>query len=380
MTIPQFYLEKLIFNSYFSRMGIGIIVLIVLGSLTFLNHPLFGRHPRGERRNRIDQSPNFKNGEVQNLIETPQLTDGYTMGKVLYKFLFEKKKEVKPKQAIPSIPIDFKNIDYSKNAYYWLGHSSYLLILDGKLFVIDPVLTPNASPVLFANLAFKGTLFVDIDQIPTIDYLIITHDHYDHLDFTTIKKLRNHVKNVVCGLGVGSHFDRWGYDSSIITELDWWEEASLGNGITITATPVRHFSGRTFFHKNNTLFCSYVLQTSSNRIFIGGDSGYGPHFKQIGERFAPFDLIFLENGQYNSAWHYIHLHPEEIPLVIEDLKATEIMPVHHSKFALSDHPWTTPLENVTAFRSETVNIHTPQIGERVEFDSKHRNWESWWKN
>ena len=361
-------------------MGTGIIVLIVLGCIAFLNHPLFGRHPRGERRTRINQSPNFKKGEVQNLIDTPQLTDGYSMTKVMFEFLFAKKNNIKPKTAIPVQPIEWNKIDYSKDAYYWLGHSSYVLILEGKLYLIDPVLTPNASPVLFSNLAFKGTHFINLPDLPTIDYLIITHDHYDHLDYTTIKSIRSKVNNVICGLGVGSHFDRWGYDSSIITELDWWEQHQITPEVSITATPVRHFSGRTFFHKNNTLFCSYVVQTSSKRIFIGGDSGYGPHFKQIGDKFAPFDLIFLENGQYNAAWHYIHLHPEEIPLVIEDLKATEIMPVHHSKFALSDHPWTTPLENVTAFRSETVNIHTPQIGERVEIDSKRRSWTNWWKN
>lgn len=352
-----------------------VIALIVV----FLKHPLFGQHPSGARRKRIMGSPNFKNGQFQNLLPTPQLTDGYTFGKVLWKFLFQKKEATKPNTSIPSISIDFKNLDRSKDAYYWLGHSSYFLILDQKIYLIDPVFTKNGAPVLRSNIAFEGTTFIDMNQLPEIDYLIITHDHFDHLDYTTIKTIRPKIKEVICGLGVGSHFELWGYATNKITELDWWDEKQLNSNQKITATPARHFSGRTFFHKNNTLFCSYVLETSNNRIFIGGDSGYGPHFKEIGQKFAPFDLAFIENGQYNVAWHYIHLHPEEIPKVIEDLQLKTIVPVHHSKFALSDHPWKKPLEDAIAHRSNEIDIHTPLIGERVII-GEAKTWTKWWKD
>jgi len=354
--------------------------ILILIAVSFLNHPLFGKHPSGERMKRIQKSPNFKDKEFQNLIPTPQLTEGYTMGKVMKEFLFGKKIDVKPNNPVPHQTIDFSNLDRSTDAYYWFGHSSYMLILDQQIFLIDPVLTKNAAPVLHSNKAFAGTTFIDIAQLPTIDYLIITHDHYDHLDYTTIKKIRNKVKQVVCGLGVGSHFEHWNYKKEQIQELDWWQELQLSKEIKITATPARHFSGRTFFHKNNTLFCSYVLESTTKRIFIGGDSGYGPHFIEIGNKFAPFDLAFIENGQYNTAWHYIHLHPEELPNVISDLRLTKVVPVHHSKFALSNHPWKKPMNDAIMNRSETIEIQTPMIGQRVEIDNNSNDWRSWWES
>ncbi len=361
-----------------------IVVLIAaflfVGIFLFLKHPLFGKHPAGERRERISRSSNFKDNQAQNILETPQLTEGFTMSKVLYDFIFGKKLNVKPLSKIKTVAIDFKNIDVTKDAYYWFGHSSYLLVLSGEFFLIDPVLTKNASPVFNSNKAFDGTLFFDISDLPNIDYLIITHDHYDHLDYSTIKTIKNKVSQVICGLGVGSHFEHWGYNPKMITELDWWETKDEASGIKITATPVRHFSGRTFFHKNNTLFCSFVIETKNKRIFIGGDSGYGPHFKDIGERFAPFDIVFIENGQYNRAWHYIHLHPDEFPLVLEDLKASVVVPVHHSKFALSHHPWKEPLEMAIRQRSNRYNIHTPMIGERVDIVEERKDWPNWWEN
>lgn len=361
-------------------MIIGIITLIVLGCIAFLNHPLFGRHPRGQRRERINRSPNFKNGEAQNLIPTPQLTDGYTMSKVMLEFLFGKKSNTKPHGNIPVTPVDWQNIDLSKDGFYWFGHSSYLLIVSGNKILIDPVFTTNGAPIIKSNVAFQGTTFITIEELPLIDYLVITHDHFDHLDYTTIRKIRSKVGHVICGLGVGSHFDRWGYAPENITELDWWETAHLENGMSLTATPVRHFSGRTFFHKNNTLFCSYVLQSESKRIFIGGDSGFGPHFEEIGKRFAPFDLIFLENGQYNTAWHYIHLHPSESAEVIRLLQPKVVMPVHHSKFALSNHDWKAPLQAIIQHRSEQIEILTPMIGQFVAFDNTSSFQVNWWVN
>lgn len=359
------------------------IFLLILGLLlllfSYLNHPLFGKKPSGERLEKIKKSPQYKNKQFQNFSPTPQLTEGYTMPKVIWNFLFKKPKYIKPKTAIPTVPVDFSKIDLNKNCYYWFGHSSYLLILDEKTFLIDPVLTPNAAPVISSNTAFKGTTFIDLNNLPTIDFLLITHDHYDHLDYTTIRKIKPKVKNVICGLGVGSHFEFWGYNANQIQELDWKEKVSFKNNLEITATPARHFSGRSFFNRNNTLFCSYVIKSNTKKIFIGGDSGYDSHFKAIGLEFGPFDYAFIENGQYNQAWRYIHLLPEEMPLVIQDINANVIVPVHHSKFALATHHWKEPLEKVVQYRTEEIIIQTPKIGECVYLEENKANWENWWK-
>lgn len=359
------------------------IFLLILGLLlllfSYLNHPLFGKNPTGKRLERIQQSPQYKNGQFRNFSSTPQLTEGYTMPKVIWNFLFKKPKYIKPKTAIPTVPVDFSMIDRTKNVYYWLGHSSYLIALEGKTFLIDPVLTQNASPLYGSNVAFAGTSFVHLQQLPDIDYLIISHDHYDHLDYTTIRTIKDKVKNVVCGLGVGSHFEYWGYSPTIIHELDWWEKMPISSNFSITATPARHFSGRTFFHRNNTLFCSYVLQSPTKTIFLGGDSGYDMHFKKIGDRFGPFDLAFIENGQYNAAWKYIHALPEDQAQIIQDINANVIVPVHHSKFALATHHWKEPLEKVVQYRTEEIIIQTPKIGECVYLEENKANWENWWE-
>lgn len=357
-----------------------LLTFCIVSIVVFLNHPLFGKKPSGKRLERIQNSPQYKNKQFQNFSKTPQLAEGYSFSKVLWEFLFKKSKNGKPKTAIPSVPIDFSKLNYTENAYFWLGHSSYLLILDGKIFLIDPVLTENAAPVIRANKAFKGTTFINLQELPAIDFLVITHDHYDHLDYTTVKKIKHKVKNVICGLGVGSHLEHWGYSSDKIYELDWWESQTFSQNIQFTATPARHFSGRSFLNPNNTLFCSFVVKTKELTVFIGGDSGYDTHFKQIGDTFGPFDVAFLENGQYNAAWRYIHSLPEEMPLIIQDIQAKVIVPVHHSKFALALHDWKEPLEKVIRFRDEKTIIQTPKIGEKVIIGSLQNDWENWWEN
>src|SRR5690606_17560702 len=183
-------------------------------------------------------------------------------------------------------------------------------------------------------------------DLPEIDYMLITRDHYDHLDHKTVIDLIPKVKKAITGLGVGAHLEHWGYAKEKITELDWNESLKLDDSIQIYAVPGRHFSGRTF-KRNNTLWVSFVLETPKSKIFIGGDSGYDSHFKKIGEEFGPFDLAILENGQYDEKWKYIHFLPEEVVKVAQELKAKRFMPVHNSKFKLGNHPWDDPMKRVT---------------------------------
>lgn len=361
-------------------MLIGILLallVIVLLLWWYLNTPVFGKLPSGKRLERIQGSPNYKNGAFQNLSPTPQMAEGHNFGKVLWNFLFKKPKNVKPSAAIPVIHTDLHALDIQKDQLIWLGHSSYLFTVNGKTYLVDPVLSNNASPLPKSNTAFKHSYQYTPKDIPAVDFLIITHDHFDHLDYKTVVQLQSKVKHVICGLGVGEHLEYWGYDPAVISELDWYEVTHFEHNINIAATPSRHFSGRTLM-RNTSLFCSYVLQSGDKTIFIGGDSGYDQHFKLIGDLYGPFDLAILENGQYNEAWRYIHTLPEEFPQVIKDINAKAVLPVHCGKFALAMHDWSEPLERLRDIHIPNVKILTPQIGQIININDTEQIYKSWW--
>ena len=263
-------------------------------------------------------------------------------------------------------------------------HSSYLIQAGGKRFLIDPVFSGNASPIPNSNRSFNGTDIYTAGDMPEIDYLLITHDHYDHLDYETVMALKDKVKTVICGLGVGAHFEYWGFDPKIIIEKDWNESIIPDKGFIIHTVPARHFSGRAFT-RNNTLWLSFVLQTPDLKMYIGGDSGYDTHFSATGEKFGAFDLAILDNGQYNAAWQAIHMLPEEVLKATGELKATRLFPVHSSKFALAYHPWNEPrdepLQTITKLNDENFHcsIITPKIGEVVYLNDSTQVFSQWWK-
>ncbi|CAN5910886.1 MBL fold metallo-hydrolase [soil metagenome] len=345
--------------------------------MSFLKN--FGKSPSGKILERIQKSKNFREGKFQNLSLTPQLTEGTTIPKVLYSFLFEKNPHTKPSTSIPSVKTSLLNLSADQDILVWFGHSSYFIQLDGKTFLIDPVFSGNASPLRGTNKAFDGADRYSVEDLPSIDYLMITHDHYDHLDHETIIQLKSKVTTVVCSLGVGSHLEYWGYAADRIIEMDWYEKAELGNGFLIHATPARHFSGRGFT-RNKTLWVSYVLQTPTMKIFIGGDSGYDSHFSKIGNEYGPFDLAIMENGQYDARWKYIHSTPEEVLQATRDLKAKRLLPVHSGKFAMANHPWDEPLTKLTALNKESViPLITPMIGEAVHLKDDSQRLKEWWK-
>ncbi len=342
-----------------------ILVALIVYIYLFLQRPQFGKAPSGKRLERIESSPNYKNGQFQNLSHTPALAEGESYFKVMRKFFFGKSKRGIPAVVLPSKKTNLFNLDLGDDVLVWFGHSSYYIQEDGKRFLVDPVLSGSASPVRFTTRSFKGSDVYSVDDIPQIDYLFITHDHYDHLDYETIVKLKPKVKKVISGLGVGSHLESWGYDASVISENDWGESVKLEEGFTAYAVPARHFSGRKF-KRNNTLWSSFVLSTPTKKIFIGGDSGYDSHFKVIGDNHGPFDLAILENGQYNQAWKYIHMIPEEMVQAAEDLKAKKLFPVHWSKFSLSLHAWDEPMIRVSkAAGKKGIQLLHPMIGEAV---------------
>ncbi|CAH0273234.1 hypothetical protein SRABI04_03830 [Chryseobacterium sp. Bi04] len=359
---------------------IGIAVLLGVFYVV-INGKVFGAVSKGKRLERIKKSKLYRKRQFQNISHTPSIAEGYKMSKVTYDFFLGKKDPLlKPSKDIPSIYTDLKSIDKCKDVFVWLGHSSYYLQVGGISFLIDPVLSLYGSPFKYFNKAFKGADIFKPEDIPELDYLIITHDHFDHLDYPTVRSIRDRTGMAIIPLGVGAHLERWGYPENKLIEEDWGAEVKLKNNTTIIFTPARHFSGRRI-KQNDTLWASYVLITPTKKIFLGGDSGYDSHFKIIGEKYGPFDYAILENGQYGEAWRYIHTLPEDVIQVGIDVKAKHIIPVHAAKFALALHPWNEPLQKITSLGKEkNLSILTPRIGEVVDLNQSDHQFSAWWED
>ncbi len=361
-----------------------LIVLILLGYIAikiFMGSPQFGAAPSGARLEAIKLSPNYRDDQFQNLSPTPQLTDGATMPKMLGAFLLGRGKSErnKPKDILPSQKTDLLHLDKSKDVLVWFGHSSYFMQVDGLRILVDPVFSGSASPIKATTRSFPGSDVYTVDDMPTIDILFITHDHWDHLDHKTVLKLKNKVGKVITSLGVGAHLERWGYNKAQIIEADWNSEIKLDNGIIVNTAPARHFSGRTF-KRNGTTWSSFILTTPTMRIYLGGDSGYDTHFKTIGDQYGPFDLVILESGQYNKSWKYIHMMPEETVQAAQDLKAKKLLNVHWGKFALALHAWDEPAIRVAAASSQSnLPQLTPMIGEMVDLKGPITT-SHWWES
>ena len=353
------------------------IILVGILVIVFLQHPKFGRIPKGKRLEEIQRSSHFRNGIFQNLSETPQLAEDARFSKMFHDMFFSKNR--KPREIIPSVRTDIKELSLNRDVLIWFGHSSYYIQIEGKRILVDPVLYDSASPFPFMIKAFKGTNLYRPEDIPEIDYLFITHDHWDHLDYKTVKKLKSKIKTVICSLGVGEHFEYWGFDKNRIIEKDWNQKIQLDNDFVVHVTPARHFSGRGMKAKR-TLWSSFVFLTPTYKFFLGGDGGYDIHFAEIGRSYGEFDLVILENGQYNKNWKYIHMMPEQVLQAAIDLKAKKLLPVHSSKFALSVHPWNEPLKLITELnRNKNVTLITPVIGEIVNLKDNNQKFSNWWE-
>lgn len=307
------------------------------------------------------------------------MSEGVGFFTVLKEFLFYKNKSVKPVDTIPSIKTDLLNLDPAKDILVWFGHSSYFMQIDKKRILVDPVFSGAASPLSFNIKAFKGTDIYTTDDIPEIDFLFISHDHWDHLDYKTVLELKPKIKKIICAPGVGAHLEFWGFDKNNIIEKDWNETIDLGEGFVVNTAPGRHFSGRGFA-RNKSLWTSFILKTPTLKIFIGGDSGYDTHFAEIGKKFGPFDLAILENGQYNKNWKYIHMQPAEVLQAAKDLQAKRLFPVHNSKFALALHSWDEPLKKITELNNQAnLTLATPMIGEPINLKDGSQKFSKWWK-
>jgi L-ascorbate metabolism protein UlaG (beta-lactamase superfamily) len=354
-----------------------ILASLALGGYFYMQQPQFGKNPEGEHAQRVQQSSQFKEKGFQNQNLTPDLAEGTTYWDIL-KAYFVKVDNKEPTHPLPSVKTDLKNLHTNAPMVVWFGHSSYFIRIAGKNILVDPVFSGHASPISFFGGNYAGSNVYSVDDFPPLDLLIISHDHYDHLDYPTVKALLPKVKQVVTSLGVGSHLQSWGYSASTIKELDWWEQITIADSLKITAAPARHFSGRGF-KRAQTFWSSFILKTPHHNLYLGGDSGFDTHFKEIGEKYGPFDLAILECGQYNPMWKYIHMMPEEVAQAAVELKAKTLLPVHWAKFTLALHSWTDPIERVTKKAQELQQpITTPMIGEVIEINH-HYPTKTWWK-
>ena len=338
---------------------------------------IFGKAPSAAQARQFAALPNFRGGKFQNPGGVRFSVGDAPMGKLLRGYL-NKPKTSRPSRPVPSVATDLRAPGpFEKPTIIWFGHSSYLIKYQQLNILVDPVFSGNASPVPGSVKAFAGSNGYGVADLPPLDVLVLTHDHYDHLDYATVAALRPQVARVVTALGVGAHLRAWGYDAARITELNWHETTAPLPGVQLTAVPAQHMSGRALAPQN-TLWAAFVLQLGPCRLYLGGDSGYGPHFRETGARYGPFDLALLENGQYDELWHAIHTLPAETAQAARDLRAAVLWPVHWAKFGLAYHPWNEPVRLLLpAAAALGVPVTVPRIGAPYAVGDPVRQ-EPWW--
>lgn len=366
------------FWSRLFKVCVGVAVLGGIGIAAYLQRPLFGQLPEGQRLARIERSPNYADGAFHNQVDTPMKTTDQSEVSMWMETILGEKGHPRPAGAIPAVKTDLKALDRAQDIVVWLGHSSFFVQLGGQRFLIDPVFSDNAAPVPGAVRAFDGTSLYTAQDMPQIDALLISHDHYDHLDYPTIVALRPKVRQAIVGLGVGAHFERWGYDPGTVHEADWNEVVALTPQVQVHVTPARHFSGRTFT-RDQSLWVGFALVSTQRRYFFSGDSGYGPHFDEIGQRLGPFDWVALDMGQYDPRWANVHMNPEQAAQAAEDLHAKVLMPAHAGRFSISPHDWDDPFKRITAAsQRRSYALWTPEIGQPVYLDGRAQTFVPWW--
>ncbi len=340
----------------------------------------FGQTPTAEETEAWQNLSNFdaKTKTFTNLVPGDLRQDMQTWP-LLKAYIFGSEIRV-PTQKLPTLEPDvqaFLSHDEKPLKWLWLGHSTLYLNIRGKLILVDPVFGPSSSPLSFMVKRFQDPA-IALENLPKPQLVLLSHDHYDHLDASTIRFLAGTSARFLVSLGIGARLQSWGIAKERIEELNW-HSGSTWEGITFTAVPAQHFSGRGLFDANKTLWVGWILEVETLKLIYSGDTGYAPHFKDIGERYGPFDLAFLECGQYNRMWRYVHMLPEEVIQAAKELKATNISPVHWGMFNLSLHDWFEPIERITRLAdTEKIPIWHPRLGELVRFPGEPAA-EAWWR-
>lgn len=362
-------------------MFLYITIFVIVTVFLFLNFaPVFGDNSRGDSKTRIENSSNFLDGKFQNLVPTKM---GFEKGEDYNnEYIADTNTGKRPNNPLPSVKFNKINFtDNDEDSVTWLGHSTILLKLSNKTIVTDPVFN-RAGPltILLGPAPFKYKNKISAKDLPDkIDIVLITHDHYDHLDFKTIKEIHPRVGKFLVPLGVKAHLLRWGVHNNKIEEFDWYDKNSY-NEIDFIFIPTRHFSGRALRDRFATLWGGWIVKSNNNNIYISGDSGYFDEFNKIGKKYGPFDIVFIENGAYNPRWQNIHLFPEQGVQASLDAQAKVALPIHWGKFSLSFHSWSEPIERFAKEAKEKkLTLATPLIGQTFIIGGNIPNG-SWWEN
>jgi len=363
---------------------LSLIALLIIIGVLFINlSPQFGGVASKQQQELFSKSKHYKDGKFLNNGGVKMEMSFKDSFKAMW-ILFKSNSNAKPNKNIAVEKIDSITIaNYnSKTRFIWFGHSTFLLQIKGKNLLIDPMFgdVPAPNPLL-GNKRFSNRLPIEIEKLPSIDAVLITHDHYDHLDYESIQKLKSKVNMFYTPLGIGIHLLKWGVEKERIIELDWWQEIKFDE-LTIRCTPAQHFSGRGISDREKTLWCSWIIQSDEENLFFSGDSGYASHFKEIGDQYGPFDFAFMECGQYNNLWPLVHMLPEETAQAGLDIKAKKMMPIHWGAFKLASHSWTDPVERISKKAKElNVDLVIPKIGEIVEIGlNNSEEIYPWWRN
>ena len=290
----------------------------------------------------------------------------------------------KPKDAAPDAPLPVQRLTRAQleaapdRSLYRLGHSTLLLKLRGRFWITDPVFAERASPFSWMGPKRFHAPPIALQDLPPIRGVVLSHDHYDHLDRATVEYLADRAELFLTPLGVGDRLTAWGVPADKVRQLDWWQETEV-DGLRFIATPAQHFSGRGMFDGDKTLWASWAIVDDDLRVFFSGDTGYFDGFKTIGERLGPFDVTFIETGAYDPQWPYVHMQPTESVQAHVDLRGRWMMPIHNGTFDLAMHRWQDPFEQVSALAAErSVALSTPRMGERLALDAPHAG-ERWWR-
>ncbi len=356
-----------------------LIIVIVLVVASIVVYGLFRLYPPFGGTTPMAKKLTSKNFSGRTFVNQTPASMSFSLGDIraLAQGYFGSGHGKHPSRKVPSVDFSFNTS--IQPLITWLGHSAFLLQLDGKTILLDPMLSKRASPFQWIGpKRFDGTLSVTVDDLPSLDAVLISHDHYDHLDYYSIKALAHKTKRFFVPLGLAGHLHRWGVPLEHITEMDWWDEVKLGT-LRFACTPSRHFSGRTLTDRDATLWCSWVIESKHANVFFSGDGGYGPHFAEIGKKYGVFDLALLECGQYDTLWPYVHMMPEQTVQAARDLKSKRVIPIHWATFALAFHSWTDPIERaLVAGKKLGVSIITPRIGQTISVNSSRPSRDRWW--
>ncbi|MDF2675278.1 MAG: fold2 [Clostridiales bacterium] len=360
------------------------LILICVGVTSFINlAPSFGGNPTSAQKEGYKHFDNYVDGKFVNAIPTSMFSSSSNSSSQI-KNSEASAKDRNPDAQISVDLIDWNKIKSEKDSLTWLGHSSFLLSMDNKKIIIDPMLGSIASPVSFAGprrYKYSEDMSNIIDEMPPIDAVFITHDHYDHLDYKSIIKLKSKVSHFFVPLGVSAHLIRWGIPKEKITELNWWDEMKYQD-LTIAFMPSRHFSGRGIFNRDTTLWGGWIILGKNTHLYTSGDGGYGPHFKEIGKKYGPFDITLIEGGQYDQRWADIHMIPEQSVQANLDVNGNSMILIHWGAFTLANHGWKEPIERaLVEAKKAGVNLIAPKIGETVQLDSDlNSHPSSWWES